>query len=154
MKSRTLVLATLALVGCGGHHHHSSGGSTTNLSFAGSYTGTFAESAPNANALTGSLNLTIARDGTITGTAQSSQYTNPGTIVSGSKVDASGNVTLNFSYPNDGTTERSTLGGPLTLGTGTAQPGTLAPNTLNGTLTTTVQGTTTSFSTSLTQIVG
>lgn len=91
---RLLSIAAFAalLVGCGGSDGHSS------KSFAGAYSGSFAQSDPSPNSVSGQVAFTIANDGTITGTTTDSRYTGTGTVASGSKVDKDGDVTLIVTY--------------------------------------------------------
>lgn len=91
-------------IGCGGggdHHHDDSSTS----SFAGTYSGTYAERTPALGSVTGTATLIIASDGTITGTTTDSRYSDSGTIASGSQIGSDGTVTLISNFSSSNSTE-------------------------------------------------
>lgn len=115
-----LLTWSVALAGCGG----SSSGGSDRSPFAGTYNGTFVSEATD-NDDNGTLAITVASDGTISGTATDSRYGNNGVIGTTSQVHRDGSVVLQISFPSGGG------------GVSTTYQGTIAGNaqtTLTGTL--------------------
>lgn len=114
-----LVISGLLLAGCGGN-----GGSSTSLEdFIGIWTGTW--EAPDFST-TGTVNLTVADDGTVSGTSTTDGFSGTGTITG--TIDDDGEVTATLDWP----------GIPETTATGVL---TTSGSQLNGSLTAPISGT-------------
>ncbi len=98
-----VVLFAIALAGCGG-----GGGSTSVLPFAGHWVGTWADT---ANAQSGTLDLVVGTDGSLSGGIHNSTLSMDGTA-SGT-VSGSGHVTATYVYPASAT---STATGTVAVG--------------------------------------
>ena len=89
-------LAALMLAGCGGGSSNNNGSAPviTNSPFAGTYIGTFSTTNPQS----GTLNVTVGTNGTLTGSGQNTTIGQAETI-SGS-ISNSGATSVTFTYPS------------------------------------------------------
>jgi hypothetical protein len=109
---RNLVYPTLMIIAAAALSSCSNPPAAVVNPFVGSYTGTFLVTTGNQDA--GTLAVTVANDGSLSGTITlTTRLNNPSTSVSGS-ILSDGNTTVNYKY-SGGTFEAVTLKGKLSI---------------------------------------